>query len=273
MFEQVKDKPKRQHGSEIHGNRNQQKISSGSTQQIESSSRLLRIIGNQALLGRSEVDPNPTRTIPDTQNIEKLSDSGHSAALEDRTAPIADGDIVPLENSASMAITGNGAYVDTATESRKNVKFTATWTGGAKEDYIIVNWVKGYAKKADGTYFKAMLYGSAADINFSDWKVDSVDEDPAYWSNGGTRWRYTVDAANKFSATDSPIQMKMSAGEGTVARLDFKTAVYKSSDVPSTTTGTLAATPLSTFEAWSYYTKIVPQNYVELNPALKFDHT
>jgi hypothetical protein len=159
--------------------------------------------------------------------------------------------------SASLSITGDGSYVDTATESRKNVKFNVTWSGGNKEDYIIVNWLKGSMLKSSGTPYKVQMYGSSVDFNFSDWQVDSMDADPAYWSSGGTRWRYTVDAADKFHATDSPGPMYTSDGVGAKANVDFKTAVYKSSDVPTTTSGTISATPLSSFQTWSYHVEVL----------------
>ena len=159
--------------------------------------------------------------------------------------------------SASLSITGNGSYADTATESRKNVSFNATWSGGSKEDYIIVNWLKGYMKNSAGTPYKVSMYGSLVDFNFSGWRVDSVDADPAYWSSGGTRWRYSVGGANAFSATDSPGPMNTSDGRGAKARVDFKTAVYKSSDVPTTTTGTISATPLASFQPWTYHVEVL----------------
>jgi hypothetical protein len=181
-----------------------------------------------------------------------LDDTNRMAQVPDAGVPDAG---VPA--TASLAITGDGSYADTATESRKNVKFNVTWSGGAKEDYIIVNWLKGSLKKPDGTPFKVTMYGSSVDFNFSSYQVDSVDADPAYWSSGGTRWKYNVDAANKFHATDSPGPMYDSDGAGAKARVDFKTAVYKSSDVPTTTSGSLAATPLSSFQTWTYHVDVL----------------
>ena len=194
---------------------------------------------------------------PDDEMRRAQSDGGTSGGSADAGVP------APT-HTASLSIAGDGSYVDNATESRKNVTFNATWSGGAKEDYIIVNWLKGYLKKPDGTPFKVTMYGSSVDFNFADWRVDSVDADPAYWSSGGTRWRYTVDAPDKFSATDSPGPMYTSDGAGAKAAVDFKTAVYKSSDVPTTTTGTLAATPLSSFQPWTYHVDVLGGG--------KFDH-
>jgi hypothetical protein len=150
--------------------------------------------------------------------------------------------------SASISV---NAPAMTDTESQKLVTFNATWSGGAKEDYIIVQWLKGSVKKPDGTPFTVQMYGKDVDFNFADFQIDSMDEDPAYWSDGGVRWRYTVDAPNKFSATDKP--GKATWEKGSKAHVDFKVAVYKSADVPNKTTGTIAATPLSTFAPWTYY--------------------
>jgi hypothetical protein len=158
--------------------------------------------------------------------------------------------------TAASATLSVDAPAMTDTESQKLVTFNATWSGGAKEDYIIVNWLKGSIKKPDGTPFKVSMYGKLVDFNFADFQVDSVDEDPAYWSDPGTgRWNYNVDGAHKFSATDKP--GPPSFDKGTKAHVDFKTAVYKSADVPNKTTGSLAATPLTAFQPWAYNMEVL----------------
>ena len=157
--------------------------------------------------------------------------------------------------SATFNVTGNGAYTDTASQSTKPVKFNAKFTGGTKTDYIIVNWFKGSIKDKDGKYFKAKLYGSDADINAADWQVDSVDADPAYWSDTTGRWNYNSEGADGFSATDNPGQLKATQ-KGSVAKVDFRTAVYKAADVPTTTTGSLAATALTGYSYWEYHTTV-----------------
>lgn len=268
------------------------------TQRNNQPSLLQRIIGNQAFQRQVAVDPDGQ--IPGTRTAPRQSAASPGiAALEDQGTPESDDELIRLQSDAgvpggvgdagapspagdagvaapklspSLSIIGTGAYTDT-TESHKKVTYNATWSGGSKEDYIIVQWVKGFVKHADGTPFKASLYGSQKDVDFADWVIDSVDEDPAYWSDGPVRWRYTVDGPNKFSATDDPVGMKKAWGEGTKARLDFQTAVYKSADVPTTTTGSISATPLTSFENWNYYAELVPENYVELHPPLKFDHS
>ncbi len=157
----------------------------------------------------------------------------------------------PKGPSASLALTGN-TYTDSATESDKTVKYTATWSGGAKEDYIMVQWVKGYMKNPAGKPYKAKVYGKVAEINFADWVIDSTDEDPAYWSDATGRWTYTIEGPDKFSATDSPGPMYTSDGVGAESKLSYKMAVYKTADVPTKTTGTISATPLSSFQPWDY---------------------
>lgn len=155
-----------------------------------------------------------------------------------------------------MSVTSAG-YVNSATESDKTVTFDAKWSGGAKEDYILVQWLKGSIKKPDGTPFKVKMYGSLVDFDFSAFQIDSVDADPAYWSDGGTRWLYDVGTGNHFSATDAPGPMKDSFGAGAKANVDFKIAVYKSADVPTTTTGSISATPLSSWHTWSYRVNVL----------------
>jgi Fe-S-cluster containining protein len=82
------------------------------------------------------------------------------------------------------------------------------------------------------------MYGSLVDFDFPAWQVDSVDADPAYWSAGGVRWNYAVDSANQFHATDDP--HPPSFATGVKARVQFKTAVYKSADVPAKTAASIA---------------------------------
>ena len=168
-----------------------------------------------------------------------------------------DAGVAAPTRSATLSVTGNGSYTDTATSSTKPVKFNATFTGGAKEDYIIVNWIKGSMKDSTGKPYKVTMFGASVDYDFATWRVDSLDKDPAYWSSGGVRWNYTVDAPNKFSATDSPGPMNDSDGKGAEAKVDFKTAVYKSADVGTNESGpTIAATPLSTFDTWEYHVQV-----------------
>jgi hypothetical protein len=241
--------------------------------QRESTTRLLRIIGNQgtqrmlpardvASARAAEWDGAPE---PD-DNQRRSQDAGPRDAGPADAGPADAGpaDAGTSAPSASFSIAGDGSYADTATESRKTVTFNATWSGGAKEDYIIVQWLKGYMKKPDGTAYKVTMYGSSVDFNFAAFQIDSLDEDPAYASKSGVRWRYSVDGPNKFSSTDSPGPMFDSDGAGAKARVDFKAAVYKSSDVPSKTSGSISATPLSSFATWTYYVNVLGGG--------KFDH-
>lgn len=161
--------------------------------------------------------------------------------------------VTPKASSASLTLSGDANYADNATESTKNVKYNVTWAGGAKEDYLIVQWVKGYIKDPKGKPIKTTQYGKETKVDFADWRIDSVDEDPAYWSDASGRWNYTVEGPNKFSATDAPGPVKTSWGVGAEAKVDFKTAVYKTADVPTTTTGTIVATPLSSFKPWAFH--------------------
>lgn len=160
----------------------------------------------------------------------------------------------------------SSGYVDNAISSTKPVRFDVTFSRGAKEDYIIVNWWKGYMKDSSGVPFQASLYGAVADINSTTWKVDSADPDPAYWSDPTTgRWNYVVDGPNAFHARDNPGPMNTSDGVGASAQLEFKTAVYKASEVPTTTTGSLSAIPLTAFQPWDYH--------VVVQGGGKFKHT
>jgi hypothetical protein len=213
---------------------------------------------------RALQDDDATRPEDDLRELQ--IDAGTPDARPATPSPDGGSDAGPKTGtpSASIAITGDGSYSDTATRSNKSVKFNVTWSGGHKEDFIIVNWVKGYMKDSTGKPFKAKIYGSTAEINFADYQIDSQDEDPAYWSDSSGRWNYDVDGADKFSATDNPGPMNNSDGKGAQARLDFKTGVYKSSDVPTKTTGTISATPFGSLVTWTYYVTVLGGG--------KFDH-
>jgi hypothetical protein len=213
---------------------------------------------------RALLDDDATRPEDDLRELQ--IDAGTPDAHPATPSPDGGSDAGPKTDapSTSIAITGDGSYSDTATKSTKSVKFNVTWSGGHKEDFIIVNWVKGYMKDSAGKPFKAKIYGSTSEINFADYQIDSQDEDPAYWSDSSGRWNYDVDGADKFSATDNPGPMNNSDGKGAQARLDFKTGVYKSSDVPTKTTGTISATPFGSLVPWTYYVTVLGGG--------KFDH-
>jgi hypothetical protein len=96
-------------------------------------------------------------------------------------------------------------YTDTATDCRKNIKFTFKMKSGADEKKcVLVNWISGTAKNKDGSFRKVKMYDNTVDYNFPTMRIDSLDTDPAYWSEGGTRWRYKPGGTDTFFATDSP---------------------------------------------------------------------
>lgn len=209
---------------------------------------------------RAETDPDGVEPVEGVVNAQSGSGSGGGGGSGSGSGSGGRSGSAP---SASIALTGD-AYTDTATESRKDIKFNATWSGGAQADYVIVQWVKGSIKNDKGKPFKVSMYDKLVDSDFADWQIDSIDADPAYWSKGGVRWNYNVDAPNKFSATDSPGPVKSSWGSGAQAKLSFKTGVYKNADVPNKTTGSIVATPLSSLEPWEYN--------VTVDAAGKFTH-
>lgn len=196
------------------------------------------------------------RLAENSDELEGDDETRYAQAPAPAPAPVPAPAPAPVTPTASLALTGN-KYTDTATESRKNIKYNVTWSGGAKEDFVLVQFLKGYLKKPDGTAYKVKMYGSSVDFNFADWQVDSLDEDPVYASTGGTRWNYSVDAADKFSSTDSPGPMYDSDGKGAEAKLDFKIGVYKSADVQKKTSGTISATPITSMEPWSYNVNVL----------------
>jgi hypothetical protein len=104
-------------------------------------------------------------------------------------------------------------------------------------------------KDGAGNYFKAVMYGSTVDANYSSWQVDSVDPDPVYWSETGSRWNYTV-VPGGFYATDDP-GPALNTEHGAVYALNFKIGLYKLSDLPATTSGTISAASIAE-KPWEY---------------------
>lgn len=139
---------------------------------------------------------------------------------------------------------------DTATESHKKIRFDVTIPSGVTAgDYALVNKLKGSQKDGSGKAFKVTMYGKTVDFDFKDWQVDSLDEDPVYWSKDGTRWRYNSTPTG-FFATDDP-GPALSSETGAVYAVKFKMGLYKLADLPEKTTGSISATPLAEYD-WQY---------------------
>jgi hypothetical protein len=151
----------------------------------------------------------------------------------------------------SLSLSGVGTYKDEGGESHEKITYTVDVPSGqTHSDYCLVQWFKGSMKNGDGSFFRAKLYGSVKEINAADWQIDSTDADPIYWSTDKARWNYN-SSGNKFTATDDP-GPALSSEKGAVYALQFKVAVYKTADVPTTTTGTISTAALTSFEYWNY---------------------
>ena len=132
----------------------------------------------------------------------------------------------------------------------KAIRFDVTIpTGVTAGDYALVNMVKGSMKDGAGKFFKAQMYGKTVDANYADWVVDLMDEDPVYWSNSSGRWNFNSTPTG-FFATDNP-GPALNTETGAIYALKFKMGLYKLSDVPTKTTGTISATPLAEYP-WQY---------------------
>ena len=71
------------------------------------------------------------------------------------------------------------------TESHKRIshQFSPTPAGDdSANHFCFVQRIKGSFKRADGSYFTTTMYGNTVPANFTNWVIDSVDDDPAYWS-------------------------------------------------------------------------------------------
>jgi hypothetical protein len=146
----------------------------------------------------------------------------------------------------------NDTYDDStpATESHKRIQFdVAVPSGLTATDYALVNQLKGFQKAPSGHFFKVKMYGSTVDFNFPNWQVDSLDADPVYSSDSSGRWNYTVVPGGFFGSDDPG--PALTSEHGAVYAVNFKIGLYKLSDVPTTTTGSISATPLEE-KPWQY---------------------
>ena len=130
-------------------------------------------------------------------------------------------------------VASDDSYVDTETESKKNIKFTfKVKSGGDEKKCVMVNWIQGTAKNKDGSFRKVKMFGAVVDYNFPTMRIDSLDADPVYWSDDTARWRYRSAGANSFYATDSPGPRTWV--DGIDYDLKFKMCLYCIDDVATT---------------------------------------
>lgn len=120
-----------------------------------------------------------------------------------------------------------------------------------RTDYVLVQLVKGYIEDLPddnlpnsmtdclnafpkGPFVKGPHLGEDdVEYHFSDWEIDSKEEDPVYWSErhiGGSRWNYKQVNGTVYKATDRP----QVYGRGAYKMdLDFKMCLLKYEDVPA----------------------------------------
>jgi hypothetical protein len=125
------------------------------------------------------------------------------------TAPPAPVDVAEQRSCCKLRsfTASDDTYVDTDTDTRKNIKFTCgVEPGSDPRKCVMVNWIQGTAKNKDGTFRQVQMFDKTVDYNFPAMRIDSLDKDPVYWSNSSGRWNYrlTVGTGDEFFATDSP---------------------------------------------------------------------
>jgi hypothetical protein len=197
---------------------------------------------------RVNVFPAPTaRSDADTP----LADSGAAGAQSPRTAPNTSPPAAPAGPAAPAApavptlTVADPSYTDSGSTSTKTVVFNvAVPSGLTATDYALVNKLQGSLRKADGSFYSVRMYGSVVPFNFTTEQVDSVDADPVYASTATSRWNYSTTAGG-FSSNDTPGRVNGVYSPGDVAAVRFKIGLYRMADLPATTTGTIAANPLS----------------------------
>jgi hypothetical protein len=136
----------------------------------------------------------------------------------------------------------------------KTVKFTVAMKADSDETKcVLVNWVKGFAKEADGTFHVADVFGKEVPTNFPTEQIDSVDTDPVYGSKAGTRWRYNKTGSS-FWTSDSPGPSAWN--DGAESKWNFRMCLYCIDDVSETSDvmGSGVSNPLQCIE-WEYHSK------------------
>jgi hypothetical protein len=168
---------------------------------------------------------------------------------------------------------GNGAIIEYETDSVAAIENYAVVQ--FKRGCVFDRWKNGSGKISTGIAYTVSSFGEEIPFCFPHWVIDSQDADPAYNSDPA-RGRYYLLRWNKHGSYDSRTQTFY--GEEKPARpvvymtdypagafvtatgvknvaLEFKTCIFKSSDVPRQTRrdNVRFATPLSCFDWRNVY--------------------
>ena len=74
------------------------------------------------------------------------------------------------------------------------------------------------------------MYGSTVPANYTNWVIDSVDDDPAYWS-GYPHYNHEWLGGNVYVVDDDP-GPALSSETGCVYNVDFTIGLYCTNEVP-----------------------------------------
>ena len=161
-----------------------------------------------------------------------------------------------LFTPGSITQTSN-SYVDTSTESRKNIRhaFSPAPSGATAADHFcFVQRVKGFYRRADGSYFSVTMYGNTVPMNFADWVIDSLDDDPSYGSPPHNA--HSSAGGNVYYVSDSP-GPALSSETGCVYNVDFTIGIYCTNEVPTSGCSAQPSTGTSFSTAtWDYKTSV-----------------
>jgi hypothetical protein len=170
--------------------------------------------------------PTSQPTTPDL-SIPTSPPSGTPAPPTTSSPPISP---IPCPTPSANTLERFWKASDSWNEATKEVEFRFKVTDDNPERYALVNFIKGYGKwltKEDGRYGYTQMFGEVVDDNFPNWSIDSLDEDPVYWSNSSARWNYFTIGADTASAVDKP-----SAPIGYQISADFKMCIYEIDSIP-----------------------------------------
>ncbi|MDD4016430.1 MAG: hypothetical protein PHV28_00665 [Kiritimatiellae bacterium] len=113
-------------------------------------------------------------------------------------------------------------------------KFSPTpATTVAAQHFCFVQYMKGYMRRGDGSYFEFMQYsGQVTNMYFAAWTLDSLDDDPVYGTY--SHWGHMPDESlpNTYFVWDSPHPNPFDSG--TKCDMQFRTGIYCIKGVPET---------------------------------------
>ena len=183
------------------------------------------------LSGGAAITPNGSQATVDPGTIGtnytiRATSVDSSNCYDDATLTIyAPGSIVQADNF----------YDDTTipNESHKAIRHQfspSPPTENAANHFCFVQRLTGSCRRADGTYFTVTMYGNTVPFNYTNWVIDSFDDNAAYWSQY-PHYNHDPAGGNVYFVEDDPGPAK-AVWTGSVFSVDFTIGIYCTNEVP-----------------------------------------